>query len=159
MEDFDEQEALFEALTLERNFVEAISPPFTGYGSDTRCWNWYGGPWPVPPRYNKKNLRDIEYRNREGKLHRLSGPAYISKLYNFEAWYKDGQRHRIGGPAYTHNSNFVWFKEGKLHNLDGPAVIDGAGPYQYWIDGVKYSPKQYKWEIQRRKKKNSHSKK
>jgi hypothetical protein len=145
--------ALIEALTLERVLVEAHTPLFQGFGGDPRHWNYWGGPYGVHPNWNKNGIRDIEYKNSEGVRHRLSGPAYISRLYDIEAWYKEGVMHRVGGPAYRHKRNFVWFKEGKLHRLDGPAVNELAGPKQYWIDGVRFSEKQYKWEISRRKKK------
>ena len=151
--DDNEDGRLFEALTLERLLVPPKTPPFQCYSKyNQRYWNYWGAPWPV---HNPGNHYDIEYRNTEGKLHRIYGPAYIGSVYSVEVWYKDGVMHREGGPAYIHNYNMVWFKEGKLHRLDGPAVIEGAGPKQFWIDGVRYSPKEYKKEIARRKRKGS----
>lgn len=159
MDNNDSLGELYEALTLKKNFVEPMSPPFTGYGPNPRWWNWYGGPWHVRTRTNRnkkggrKIYPDIEYRNSLGLLHRTYGPAYISRTFEVEAWFKDGKRHRIGGPAYIHRSNMIWFQEDKLHNLEGPAVIEGGGPKQYWIEGKRYTEKQYKWEIARRKRK------
>lgn len=149
----EEATALIEALTLERVLKEAQTPPFQGFGGNPKWWNYWGGPYGVHPNWNKLDKKDIEYLNAEGKRHRLSGPAYISTLYDIEAWYKDGEFHRTNGPAYRHRRNFVWFKEGKLHRLNGPAVDELAGPKQYWIDGIRFSEKQYKWEINRRKRK------
>jgi hypothetical protein len=153
MNDADRQDELFESLTIERSAVEPMTPPFTGFGPHPQWWNWWGGPYPVHSRWNLKNQKDIEYRNKEGQLHRIFGPAYISILYKVEAWYKDGLRHRVGGPAYTHKDTNIWFYEDKLHRLDGPAVIEGGGPKQHWIMGQRLSPKEYKKEIARRKRK------
>jgi hypothetical protein len=143
---------LFEALTLEPARVVAKTPPFQGFGPDPKLWGFYG-PWNVPAKWNPLDHYDIEYRGKDDKLHRIFGPAYVSTLYNVEAWYKDGLRHREGGPAYTHKGTMVWFYEDKLHRLDGPAVVEGGGPKQYWIHGQRLSPKEYKKEIARRRRK------
>jgi hypothetical protein len=141
---------LFEELSIERIIGPPMSPPFQGYGRHPEWWNIYGRPWAVP---NPKNHYDVEYRNAEGKRHRIYGPAYISTKHHLEEWYKDGMRHREDGPAYTHKNNRVWFYEDKLHRLDGPAVDEGGGPKQYWIMGQRLSLKEYKKEIARRKRK------
>jgi hypothetical protein len=141
---------LFETLSTERAEVPAMTPPFQGYGPRPKNWAW-SGPHPVPSIWNPDQLQDIEYRNHGGKLHRIYGPAYISQKYKIQEWHKDGLRHREHGPAYIHKDNKVWFFEGKLHRLDGPAVIEGGGPKQYWINGQRLSPKEYKKEITRRK--------
>lgn len=144
---------LYEALVLEKVFQEAQTPPFTGYGPNPEWWPSWGGPWPARRPGKVYPKPDIHYHNTDGILHRLYGPAYISQHFDIEAWFKNGERHREGGPAYTHKNNMVWFFEGKVHRLDGPAVIEGGGPKQYWIHGVKYSKKQYDWEIARMKRK------
>jgi hypothetical protein len=141
---------LFEALSIERVMGPPMTPPFQGYGPRPEWWCYWGGPYPVR---NTEGHYDVEYRNTEGKRHRLYGPAYISTKYHIEEWYKDGKRHREGGPAFIHKNNRVWFYEDKLHNLDGPAVIEGGGPKQYWIMGQRMSEKEYKKEIERRKRK------
>ncbi len=136
---------LIEALTIERTFEEAKTPPFGGYnGGHTK---WLGYTWLIggPP--------DIVFRNKEGKYHRLYGPAYISEKYGVEIWFSEGKYHRVGGPAIRHKNNLLYYQDGLLHRLDGPAIIDGGGPKQYWIEGRKYSIKEYKKEIARRKRK------
>jgi len=144
-------DALFEELITIREEEDAMRPPYGGYnGGHTRWLGW---------QYHADNGKDILYKNREGQLHRIYGPAYISKKYDIEIWYKDGKMHRIDGPAVRHKRNLLWYVEGKLHRLDGPAIIDLGGPKQYWIDGVKFSRKQYKWEIQRRKRRQGCEKK
>lgn len=146
----DEEGKFFEALTLTKEFSEPMTPPFQGYGPAPQWWSYYGHPWPAR---QPGNHLDITYKNLEGKKHRIYGPAYISSRFDIEAWYKDDKLHREDGPAYIHKNNKVWFYEGLLHRLDGPAVIEGGGPKQYWIHGVRYSPKEYKREITRRKRK------
>jgi hypothetical protein len=149
---YDDQDKLFEALTINREICEPLSPLFDGYGPIPRFWSYYGQQFPV--RQSGKH-NDIVYTNAEGKKHRIYGPAYISSRFKIEAWYKDGKLHREGGPAYIHKNNMVWFYEGMLHRLDGPAVVEYGGPKQYWIMGKKYSPKEYKKEIARKKRKGS----
>lgn len=154
MDSSDDLDRLYEELTLERVLDDPNMPLFTCFTHyDQRWWNWYGGAYAVPRQWNPKFKKLICYKNNEGQLHKVSGPAYINDLYDEEAWYFNGELHRDGNWAYRHKGNFVWFKHGKLHNLEGPAVVEMAGPLQYWIDGVRYSRKQYKWEIKRRQRK------
>lgn len=137
----DRIDELYEALTIEKSVVGAVSPPYGGYHSDWTRWkNW---DWPVAGF-------DEVYKNAQGKLHRIYGPAYISKRYQIEKWYKDGILHRANGPAVIHKNSRIWYYEGKLHRLDGPAIVNLGEAKQYWIDGVRYSPKEYKKEIARR---------
>lgn len=129
----DQYDRLFEELTLERVTLGAPHPH----------WLYY-----FPPRTVGRLA--YKYVNKEGKMHRIFGPAFVNTAYGIEEWYKDGKLHRIGGPAKTHKGSFWWCKEGLLHRLGGPAVDTQMGPKQYWIEGVKYSPKEYKKEIARR---------
>jgi hypothetical protein len=49
---------------------------------------------------------------KEGKLHRLEGPAAIYAS-GTEHWYVEGKRHRLGGPAITYaNGSQEWYVEG-----------------------------------------------
>lgn len=123
------------------NYVEAVLQKDIG-----DYWAWY------PPR-NTRYDNDIVYRDKEQRIHRLSGPAYINYNMSSEEWWREGQLHREDGPAITCKQLFIWAQHGNLHNIDGPAVVDPAGPCQYWIDGVRYSPKQFKIEATRRKRK------
>jgi hypothetical protein len=97
------------------------------------------------------------WTNDKGEKHRIYGPAVrvLDKKYHLVEWYKEDKLHRLDGPARVHRDNMFWYKEGKLHRLDGPAIIERAGPKQYWIEGQKLSPKEYKKEIARRKRKGS----
>jgi hypothetical protein len=147
-EEEKEHDRLFEALVINRQMEEAICPPCYGYDcrwGDTDSYRW--------TLQNLDGKWDVVYRNKEGTKHRIYGPAYTSKYYDIEEWYKNGELHRVGGPAIRHKNNEYWYENGKKHRLDGPAIISGGGPKQYWIEGQRLSPKEYKKEIARRKKK------
>lgn len=138
------EDVLFETLTLNCNRDIGEGATYGGYGGRNahhNAWTWGWGP---------STKREI-WTNHEGQKHRLYGPAVIVPKHKLTEWYKEGKLHREGGPAREHGESKFWYKEGKLHRLDGPAVIDAVGPKQYWIDGIKFSPKQYWWEIARRK--------
>jgi hypothetical protein len=156
MDDSTDLDRLYEELTLNRDIEEPCMPQFNCFTHySPRWWNYWGAAYTVPKQWNPKNKRTIIYRDHEGRMHKASGPAYINPLYDEEIWYYEGKMHRDDGPAYRHKGNFAWFKHGVLHNLEGPAVVEMAGPLQYWIDGIRYSRKQYKWEIERRKRKGT----
>jgi antitoxin component YwqK of YwqJK toxin-antitoxin module len=99
--------------------------------------------------------------SKNGKLHRLDGPAEIcyykngtslvgSATIKFESWYQNGLSHRLDGPAnigYYENGNKkyeTWYRQdpgppqnGSVHRLDGPAHIgyyeDGNKDYEQWF--------------------------
>ena len=133
MDSYDE---LIESLTLEKSVFENVNPK----------WGWNN-------LSNRVKVSGCEYRNAQGQRHRLFGPAFINPAFNTEKWYKNGVYHRIGGPAITHNLNFSWYKDGERHRLGGPAIDELGRPKEYWIEGVRYSPKEYKKEISRRQRK------
>jgi hypothetical protein len=67
----------------------------------------------------------------------------------YEHWYKDGMIHRLDGPAYiSYNDNGnkrfeSWCKDDKLHREDGPARIsyldNGDKAYETWyLCGQEY---------------------
>lgn len=139
------EDALFETLTLRRDIIGDYGPPYGGFGGAHTHWSYgYGTP-----------TRKEVWTNDKGQKHRIYGPAVtvLDKRYHLVEWYKEGELHRIDGPARVHNANAFWYKDGKLHCLCGPAVIEKAGPKQYWIEGQRLSPKEYKKEIARRKRK------
>ena len=137
----DSLDHLYESLTIEKSFIRAMSPPPGGYNVSFPKWEMV--------RWFSDGLDEV-YQNSDGEFHRLFGPAYISKKYDIEIWFKDGKYHRLDGPAIRHKKNQLWFKDGVLHRIGGPAIIDIAGPKQFWIDGKMIPPKEYKKEIQRR---------
>ena len=142
MEDADSLDRLYESLTLDPIYVHCSMPPYYNRG---RMWDmWWG-------KQNGKD--DVVYKNAEGKKHRIYGPAYISTTYKYEMWHLNDDMHRVGGPAYKHKNLELWYLHGKLHRLDGPAVSGNGIPKEYWIGGQQLSPKFYKKEIERRKRK------
>jgi hypothetical protein len=77
------------------------------------------------------------YANKAGQLHRVDGPAFISK--NGEEWRINGTLHRLDGPAITMYAGLyigyqAWYKNGQKHRLDGPARIFKDGSCEWWIE-------------------------
>jgi hypothetical protein len=57
----------------------------------------------------------IEYRNANGDLHRIDGPA-IEWFDGTNSWWINGLRHREDGPAIEWtNGSKEWYINGKLH--------------------------------------------
>lgn len=54
------------------------------------------------------------FHNSKNQLHRLNGPAieYLDGSYD---WYRNGKPHRIGGPAFSDpmNNDYMWFVNDK----------------------------------------------
>jgi hypothetical protein len=59
---------------------------------------------------------DKYWRNENGELHRLDGPAIV--------W--------SGGSKF-------WYINGEYHRLDGPAIERVDGSKEWWVEGKKYS--------------------
>jgi hypothetical protein len=134
-----EEDRLYETLALNREIICDRNPfLWQGYGYQSSYVN---------------SSTTIRYTNLKGQLHREFGPAFYCKRFKFELWYINGLAHRDNGPSFVHNKLSIWYKEGMRHRDDGPAVVDPAGPKQYYLDGQKYSPKEYKKEVTRRKRK------
>ncbi len=66
--------------------------------------------------------------------HRDFGPAITTADAKY--WYRDGKLHRIFGPAVVRNDGTrYWCRYGKLHRRFGPARID-RGVKQRWNNGI-----------------------
>ena len=142
MDTDNELDRLYERLTQDPIYVTSAMPPEYVRG---HIWpTWWGRP---------NGGEDIAYYNADKKLHRIYGPAYINEFYKYELWYRNGDLHREGGPAVKLRNAEFWFQDDKLHRLDGPAISGDGRPKEYWIGGQKLSPKFYKLEIERRKRK------
>ena len=75
------------------------------------------------------------WRNEQGALHRVGGPAVIW-TNGTQAWYLNGELHRVNGPAVTHEDGYqAWFRNDKLHRTNGPAVIYANGAQEWWVNG------------------------
>lgn len=85
-----------------------------------------------------------------GLLHNLNGPAkiYISSNYSeLECeYFCNGKLHRLDGPARIfRNKRLEYYQHNKLHRDDGPA-IEFNNLKGFFINGVRYSEKNY-WMI------------
>ncbi len=81
------------------------------------------------------------WRNRQGKLHRLDGPA-AEYIDGEKHWYQNGLRHRLDGPAVEWtNGAKEWWVSGLFHREDGPAVISARGRKIWYHKGVYYKTK------------------
>ena len=86
----------------------------------------------------------ICYRNSIGLLHRLDGPA-VERPNGDKEWMQNGLLHRLDGPAIERaKGTQIWYKFGKPHRDDGPASISPEGYTEYWIDGERLTPEQFK---------------
>ena len=71
-----------------------------------------------------------------GSLHRLDGPAY-ENINGAKQWYQNGLLHRLDGPALEfYNGDKHWYQNDLLHRLDGPA-IDRADGEKLWYKNGK----------------------
>lgn len=62
------------------------------------------------------------YRNRDGQLHRIDGPA-LEWYSGTQEWYKNGVLHRTDGPAVMRaGDSKEWYHNGVRHRENGPAV-------------------------------------
>jgi len=86
---------------------------------------------------------NICFYNKEGRLHRLDGPAKIYPDGGEEYWV-NGRLHRIDGPALNYSSGYKgYFINDSPHRLDGPAIIWPSGYKEYWINGKRLTKKEF----------------
>ena len=77
----------------------------------------------------------VRYRNSDGQLHRVDGPAIEWEDGSHE-WYLHGRLHRVDGPAIERsNSSREWWLNGELHREDGPAVEYPGGSREWYLGG------------------------
>ena len=142
IDDDESLDRLYESLILDPVYVSPAMPPEYVRGN---IW---------PSNWGSASLnQDIAYYDTDRKLHRIYGPAYISTYYKYELWYTHGDLHRVAGPAVVLKNGEFWFQNDKPHRLDGPAISGAGRKKEYWINGQKLSPKIYKIEIERRRRK------
>lgn len=77
---------------------------------------------------------DIRYFNNKYNLHRTSGPAVI-KTSGETYWYKNGKPHRMNGPAINEKNYIFWYKNGNFHCISGPALEHIDGDKEWCVDG------------------------
>ena len=116
--------------------------------------------------YKVKVFEDrVEWRNKDGKLHREDGPAIERSNGSKEYWidgqlhredgpavewsnggkeyYINGKLHRENGPAVEWNGDKEYYINGKRHREDGPAVEWANGSKEYWINDKELTKKQF----------------
>jgi hypothetical protein len=75
------------------------------------------------------------YKNRQGKIDRAGGPAYIG-ADGTVMWFQNGLLARPNDPAvFGSDGSKLWYKAGKLHRNDGPAVEKADGTQMYYQEG------------------------
>ncbi len=78
---------------------------------------------------------------------------YVVTVYDNGDTYwcnKEGKLHRLNGPAEECSNGYkTYWVNGKLHNLEGPAVIYSSGEVEYYIEDKRYSKKDWEKEVQR----------
>ena len=82
-----------------------------------------------------------EWRERNGQLHRVGGPAreYVS---GGSEWWEHGDLHRVGGPAIVMaDGTKEWWENGQCHRVGGPAVEFASGGEQWWAHGKEVDPR------------------
>ena len=85
----------------------------------------------------------VVYRNAEGQLHRIHGPAVIHPD-GAERWYQNGVLHRLDGPAVVYYSGTKrWYQNGLLHRTDGPAVVFPTGDLNWFLNGEELSEEDF----------------
>jgi hypothetical protein len=85
------------------------------------------------------------WKNEQGQLHRLDGPAVI-RTDGTQEWYVNGKIHRIDGPAIIRkNGSQYWYINDKCHRIDGPAYIGKDGTQEWWIHDINITDEVNKW--------------
>ena len=86
---------------------------------------------------------DKEWRNKEGKLHRVDGPA-IEHVNGSKYWYLNGKCHREDGPAVEYiDGSESWILNGRCHREDGPAREFASGRKEWYIEGKKLTEEEF----------------
>jgi len=83
------------------------------------------------------------WRNKEGGIHRINGPAFISSSGHHKQWCQNGLFHREDGPAYIGPGLEGWYVNGKLHREDGPAIICPDGRKYYYLNGKQVAEEKF----------------
>ena len=73
----------------------------------------------------------------------------IIKRKNRTEYLKDGKNHRLDGPAVIRKGGMMeWWVNGKRHREDGPAKIYANGKEQWWKNGKNITEKVVEWSEQ-----------
>jgi hypothetical protein len=90
-------------------------------------------------------LRRWEWRDEQGQLHRVAGPASIWSD-GTQVWYLNGEWHRVDEPAVIHEDGAQWwYQHGVRHRVDGPAVIRKDGHHGWHVQGQEITGEVLAW--------------
>ena len=61
---------------------------------------------------------------------------------------RDGHLHRVHGPAFTRLDGYCsWWQNGLLHRLDGPAIEYGDGSSEWYINGNQLTEAEWQQRV------------
>jgi len=85
----------------------------------------------------------VHFKNDNGQLHRVDGPAVIMNDGSSKHWYFNGKRHRVDGPAVEFSDGcFQWWRSGHPHSVSGPAMKFKDETVSYYLHGRRFSTKE-----------------
>jgi len=85
----------------------------------------------------------------DGKRHREDDKPAVEYANGDKYWFLNGDRHREDDkPAIEYaNGTKAWFFNGDRHRAGGPAIEFSSGYKDFWIEGVRYSEKEFNEKI------------
>ncbi len=84
-----------------------------------------------------------EWRNKEGQLHKIGGPAIEYNNGN-KKYFQNNLYHRLNGPAIEYaNGDKFWYQNDKCHRLDGPACEWSNEKKAWYIEGIEYTEEEF----------------
>lgn len=85
------------------------------------------------------------WKNRNGLLHRINGPALITS--ETKQWWINGSLHRDDGPAVENDDGIkkskIWYINNYKHRIDGPALECSDGYREWWINNTQLTEEEY----------------
>lgn len=96
--------------------------------------------------HNEESILSVDeygtkrWRNKDGELHRIDGPA-VESHNGDKGWFTKGRFHRIDGPAVEMVGYKVWYHCGEKHRIDGPAVYEDEAK-RFYLRGKYFKTKE-----------------
>ncbi len=85
----------------------------------------------------------VEWRDKDGALHRDDGPARI-EASGRQRWHQHDKLHRDDGPAVIEaDGTQAWYQHGRWHRDDGPAIIRADGAKEWWWHGEEVTEEEH----------------
>jgi hypothetical protein len=90
-----------------------------------------------------ENDEVIEWKNKDGLLHREDGPAR-EWLDGDKSWWLNGKYHREDGPAIEcANGDKYWYLNDELHREDGPAIEHVNGSKYWYLNSEQHTEQEF----------------